>query len=105
MLLPKYTGVAPATATAGDTVTVTVTPAVYANQEKLLLLGDNAVPAIPVAFDAPPSNTVQFRLPQAPDQVIPPGNYFLRVRIDGAESRLDFDPNTLQYTGPNYTVT
>jgi hypothetical protein len=97
--------VTPPTATAGDTITVNVTPAVNATQEKMLLLDDNAVPANPVAFDSPPSNTITFTLPTAPDPVIPAGNYFLRVRIDGAESRLKFNKVSQEYIGPNYTVT
>lgn len=105
MLLPKLGTVTPPTATAGGTITVHVTPAVEPTQEKILLLGDNAVPALPVPFNSPASNTIQFQLPKAPDPVIPPGSYFLRVRIDGAESRLTFDTTTQQYTGPLYTVT
>ncbi len=97
--------VTPPTATAGDTITVNVQPTVMATQEKILLLGDNAVPAVPVLSNSAPSNTVQFKLPIAPDPVVPPGNYFLRVRIDGAESRLIFNNVIQQYTGPPYTVT
>lgn len=103
-MLPKLGVVAPPTATAGHAITVNVTPAVAATQEKILLLGDNAVPADPpVSFDSPPSNSIQFTLPKTP--AIPAGSYFLRVRIDGAESRLTFNNVTQQYTGPNYTVT
>ncbi len=105
MLLPHLVSVNPATATAGDTITVHVSPAVEATQEKILLLGDHAVPAIPVAFDSPPSTTIHFLLPKAPDPEIPAGTYFFRVRIDGAETRLDFNKTTQLYTGPNYTVT
>jgi hypothetical protein len=105
MLLPKLGVVSPPTATAGDTITVNVTPAVEPTQEKIVLLGDHAVPAIPVPFNSPPSTSIQFQLPKAPDPVIPPGNYLLRVRIDGAETRLKFNPATQQYTGPNYIVT
>jgi hypothetical protein len=105
LLLPKLVTVTPPTATAGDTITVTVQPAVAPTQEKILLLGDNAVPAVPVPFDSSPSNNVQFTLPVAPDPVVPPGNYFLRIRIDGAESRLTFNSVTQEYTGPPYTVT
>jgi hypothetical protein len=42
-------------------------------------------------------------LPTGPAR-IPPGVYFARVRVDGAESRLTFNPVTLQYTGPTFTV-
>jgi len=105
LLLPKLGAVTPPTATAGDTITINVQPAVIATQDKILLLGDNAVPAIPVAFNSAPSNSIQFKLPVAPDPVILPGSYFLRVRIDGAESRLTFNNVTREYTGPNYIVT
>ena len=105
LLLPKLGAVAPPTATAGDTITVNVQPAVTATQEKTLLLGDNAVPALPVPFNSPPSNIIQFKLPLAPDPLILPGKYFLRVRIDGAESRLQFDKVTQEYTLPTYQVT
>ena len=104
-LLPALGAVTPPSATAGDAITVKVQPAVIATQEKVLLLGDHAVPAVAVAFDSPPSNSIQFTLPKAPQPVIPPGNYFLRVRIDGAESRLTYNPATEAYTGPPYTVT
>jgi hypothetical protein len=106
MLLPTLVNVQPQpSAGPGDTVIVTVQPPVRATQEKFLLLGDHVVPAVPVSFDAPPSQTIAFRLPQAPDSVIPPGTYFLRVRIDGAETRLTVDPTTQQYTGPRYQIT
>jgi uncharacterized protein DUF4255 len=104
-LLPTLGAVSPPSATAGGTITVNANPPVFATQEKFLLLGDYAVPALPVAFDSPPSNTIQFTLPQAPDPLIPTGNYFLRVRIDGAESRLTYNTTTEAYTGPLYTVT
>jgi hypothetical protein len=104
MLLPHVSSVSPVTATAGSTVTVNVQPAVWPTQERLLLLGDNAVTADPVPFDSVPSNSVSFTLPTDPDLAVPPGNYFMRVRIDGAESRLTFDTTTQQYTGPMYQV-
>jgi hypothetical protein len=78
---------------------------VLATQERFLLLGDFAVAADAVPRGSPPSNTIKFTLPKAPAMTIPPGTYFVRVRIDGAESRLTFNPVTQEYTGPNYTVT
>jgi len=105
LLLPKVGAVTPLSATAGDTITVKIQPAVTATQEKILLLGDFAIPAIPVSFDSPPSTTLQFTLPKPPEPVVPPGNYLLRVRIDGAESRLTFNPVTQEYARPNYKVT
>jgi hypothetical protein len=52
---------------------------------------------------------VLFQLPQPPNEPIPPGSYLLRVRIDGAESRLQVDtnrnsPTYLHYVGPTFTV-
>ncbi|HEV2387312.1 MAG TPA: DUF4255 domain-containing protein [Candidatus Acidoferrales bacterium] len=110
LLIPAVSNPTPASAGPGQTITVTVQPAVKPTQEKVLLLGDYSVPALPVSFDSPPSSTIKFQLPQAPDLVIPPGNYLLRVRIDGVESRLNIDlnppsPTYLQYVGPLYTVT
>jgi len=104
MLLPHIAPVTPPSASAGGVVTVSVQPAVMPTQEKLLLLGDNVVVADPVPFDSAPSTSITFTLPIAPDAVAP-GSYFLRVRIDGAESRLTFNTTTQQYTGPMYTVT
>jgi hypothetical protein len=104
-LLPTLGAVSPPSATAGVTITVNVNPPVYATQEKFLLLGSYTVPADAVAFDAPPTNTIHFTLPKAPDPQIPTGTYFLRVRIDGAESRLTYNTSTEAYTGPLYMVT
>ena len=105
LLLPKLGAITPPGATAGGKITVNVQPQVFATQEKFLLLGDNAVAADPVPAGSPPSSTIHFTLPAAPATVIPPGPYFVRIRIDGAESRLTFNPVTQAYTGPNYTVT
>jgi hypothetical protein len=104
-LLPTLGVVSPASATAGDTITVNVNPPVFATQEKFLLLGNFAVAADAVAFDAPPTNSIHFTLPEAPDPQIPTGTYFLRVRIDGAESRLTYNTTTEAFTGPLYPVT
>lgn len=104
LVIPRFVSAAPNPAAAGAVVTVTVAPPVRATQEKLLLLGDFAIAAQPVAHDAAPSATVQFRLPSGP-AALPAGAYMARVRIDGAESRLAQDPVTAEYTGPLFTVT
>jgi hypothetical protein len=104
VVVPRLVGVAPDPAAAGTVVTATVAPPALARQEKTLLLGDFAVPAQPVPVDAPPSATIDFRLPTG-SAAIPVGVYFARVRIDGAESRLTVDPVTTQYDGPTFTVT
>lgn len=103
-LLPRLGAVTPPSATAGETITVNLHPAVTAGQETILLLGDFAIPGVPVHLGSAPSTSIKFNLPTSPDS-IPPGSYFLRVRIDGAESRLTSDPKTENYTGPLYKVT
>jgi hypothetical protein len=103
LVIPRFVGAAPNPAAAGALVTVTVAPPVRATQETLLLLGDFAVPAEPVPHDAPPSATVEFRLPSGP-AAIPAGTYLARVRVDGAESRLESDPVTTEYVSPTLAV-
>jgi uncharacterized protein DUF4255 len=107
-LLPTLTG--PATPGAGTgVISVPVTPAVAARQQRMLLLGDRAIPGVPTQPSDPATNNVLFQLPQPPNEPIPPGSYLLRVRIDGAESRLQVDtnrnsPTYLHYVGPTFTV-
>jgi hypothetical protein len=104
IVLPQFIGAAPPGAGPGAIVTVTTNPAAGALQRKALLLGDFEVQAEPVPVTAPPSTTIDFRLPAGPER-IPPGSYLARLRVDGAESRLIFDDATQQYTGPTYAVT
>src|SRR5271157_373706 len=91
----------------GGTVNVTVQPAVTTAQQVSLLLGDFVVPQPPMTPGSAPTNNLAFPLPlQNP---IPAGKYLARVRIDGAESRLQVDtnpasPTHLQYIGPTVTV-
>jgi len=106
-LIPKITGAA--TPLPGGVVSVPVQPAVVWTQTAELLLGDFVAPAIPPAPGSPPANLVQFQLPQPPAAPIPTGTYLMRVRVDGAESRLQLDtnpasPTYLQYVGPTYAV-
>jgi hypothetical protein len=104
-LLPKLVDVQPPSAGPDDTITVKLSPVVYPQQQLLLLLGDNSIPpATPLKFDSPPTDTIDFKLP-ATEHVIPPGTYLLRVRVDGAETRLTVDPTTKRYSGPTYRVT
>jgi hypothetical protein len=103
LVAPGFGGVAPNPAAPGDLLTVNVTADVTALQSRTLLVGDFSVEGELVAPDAPPSATVTFRLPTGFHR-IPPGTYFVRLRIGGAESRLDFNPATGIYTGPNLTL-
>jgi hypothetical protein len=107
-LLPAVTG--PAGPGGGPgMISVPVTPAVTARQQRMLLLGDRMVPGVPPQPADPPATNVLFQLPQPPNDPVPPGAYLMRVRIDGAESRLKIDtdrnsPTYLHYVGPTFTV-
>jgi hypothetical protein len=91
--------VSPPGAPAGTTVTVTVDPPVRAGQQVVVLVGDRVVTAQPVPAGTSPTPTVSFTLPG------PAGAQLLRVRVDGAESRLTFDPAAGAFSGPFYEVT
>lgn len=103
LVLPSFQGIAPAAAGAGDQVTVTLNPPVAADQSRTMLLGDTEIPGDPVAVGSPPSTTIDFTLPTGA-AALAPGNYFIRIRIDGAESRLTVDAVTGVYNGPSFTV-
>jgi hypothetical protein len=100
LLIPRIESVNPASAAPGAAITVTVSPSVRRTQEVVFLLGDHVIPAMPLPPASSPSATVQFQL-----RDIPTGSYLMRIRVDGAESRLTVDPDTKEYTGPKYTVT
>jgi hypothetical protein len=101
LVIPQLAGIAPpGPVPPGTAVTVTVNPPVLAPQRKTLLLGDFEVQAEPVAVDSPPSTAVNFVLPAN----TPSGPHLVRLRIDGAESRLTFNPVTMEYDGPVYSV-
>jgi hypothetical protein len=65
------------------TVTVTCHPNVLADQRVLLVFGDQEIAAAPFGN---PSNTLTFRV-----VAVPPGLYYLRLRIDGVDSLLVAD--------------
>jgi Pvc16 N-terminal domain len=104
LIAPKVIGVAPPTAGPGATVTVTVSPPVRATQDRKIILNDRMLAVSPVAANSPPSATVAFTMPSGP-AAVPAGKQLLRVRVDGADSRLAVDPNTGEYAGPNITAT
>jgi hypothetical protein len=106
-LIPTITGAA--IPLPNDVVSVPVQPAVAWDQTAELLLGDFAVPQVSVSPGSSPVTSIPFQMPQPPLVPIPTGTYLLRVRVDGAESRLQVDtnpasPTYLQYVGPTYTV-
>jgi hypothetical protein len=103
LVIPRITGIAPASVSAGDSVTVTVDPLVGAQQARVLLLDDIALPAEPPAPDSPPSATVDFTIPEGSGAPVP-GTYLVRIRVAGAESLLEVDPTTQQYSAPTLAV-
>jgi hypothetical protein len=89
---------------ASNVVTLTVTPKIQPNQQVSLLLEDQVFPRI-VTPPMATATTIQFQLPVSPAPALPPDSYLMRVRVDGAESRLALDtnpasPTYLQYVGP-----
>jgi hypothetical protein len=95
LLLPTASAPAPQPAPPGDPITITVTPPVRAGQDVVLLLGDRPVPADPLPAGAT-SSTVSFALPNDLED----GDYLFRVRVDGAETRLEYDREAGAFTGP-----
>lgn len=103
LVLPSFQGIAPPNASAGAQLTVTVAPPVAADQSRTMLLGDTEIPGDAVAVDSPPSATIDFTLP-TDAAALTPGSYFIRIRIDGAESRLTVNAGTGSYNGPSFVV-
>jgi Pvc16 N-terminal domain len=101
---PPTTGAA---ASGVTPVTVQIEPAMQSTQQVQLLLNELAPPAgaVPLSFtfDADPAqiaaNSVTFGTFGTR-----PGAYLVRVRVDGAESSLQTDSMTLDYSGPVVTL-
>lgn len=104
LVLPTFTAINPGAAGAGDLVTVTVDPPVAATQSRTLLLDDREIAGEPVPIASPPSANLDFRLPTGL-AALAAGSYLVRVRVDGAESRLTVNLVTGAYDGPTFTVT
>ncbi len=87
MLLPTITA-PPATAQVGTTLTLTLNPPVGRRQRAAVLIGSQSVEIDPRPLASPAiSATLDFPLPADFSPVPAPG-LPLRVRIDGAESRV-----------------
>lgn len=95
-IAPRITNITPGTAPAGNlTVTVNCTPNVLPEQRVTLLFRDREVPA---QAHAASTGTLDFALTN-----LDPGEYFVRLRVDGVDSLLviqagtppkpQFDPN------------
>lgn len=84
---------------AGDQVSVTANPLVRAGQRVILLLNEHTT-AQPAAFSfAVGPAPVDTATPQFTVGGIGPGEYFLRLQVDGAESAVELDPLSPQF-GP-----
>jgi hypothetical protein len=94
---------------ASDTeIQVGITPAVQPGQRVSLLLNQitTPAPASPAAyiFSLAPATVSSSTLTFAITNVLGGGtNYFIRVRVDGAESPLDLDPGSATF-GPTVTI-
>ena len=110
MLIPQITTALPVTVAAGGTLTLDFSPSIGRTQSVALLIGDQTI-EIPLRDPAGPeiSASLDFPIPDDPDK-LPAGNYLLRVRVDGAESRLLVDEdetssNYGHYIGPTVAIT
>jgi hypothetical protein len=107
MLLPVVTAPLAGTIQVGHTLNVTVNPAVGRTQSAALVVGDAVLEIDARPPGAPPrSATLSFPIPADFPHPSPPALLPMRVRIDGAQSRVVVDPNTgqpspgLEVTGP-----
>jgi hypothetical protein len=106
ILQPLITTTPPFTATHGGILTLDFSPPIGREQSVALLLNsatNNYVIQLPTRppTDPPTATSFNFAIPAS----LVAGDYFLRVRVDGAESALEVDPSTFEYTGPKATIT
>lgn len=92
VVAPQVTNISPSPHVQGDvTYTVTVKPQVQPGQQVSLLLGASEVHAQPTG--AAPTDTLTFVA-----KALPPGDYWVRLRVDGVDSLLvDNSPPTPQF--------
>ena len=90
MLIPKLTSVQPKSGKAGDDITVKFTPHVRRDDHAYLFVGDQGIPAPPLAKTTTSSDTLKFTLPEGDEKIQPQSDpYPLRLRINGAESEYE----------------
>lgn len=105
---------APVTASAQE-ITVTLSPAVTAQQRVRVLLNQldpaPGAPALAFGFAAPVSNGIDvaggdFETDSIDFEYadVPAGTYLVRVQVDGADSVLDVDAGTGKFSGPTVDV-
>jgi hypothetical protein len=104
ILQPTITTPAPYAAARGSTLTLALAPPIGREQSVTLLIGDDAI-VLPTRLptDPPTANTFNFAIPAT----FPTGTFFLRVRVDGAETALTVDNAAPfpAYNGPPVTIT
>ena len=103
ILQPKITTALPISIAHGGTLTLDLAPPIGRNQSVALLLNSDAtnysIPSEKPLSD--PATSIDFEILASAVT----GDYFVRVRVDGAESSLEVDPNTLEYIGPKVIIT
>jgi hypothetical protein len=107
MLIPQITTTLPASVAAGGTLTLDFSPSIGRDQAVALLIGDHTI-EIPLRDPTGPETSASLDFPIPAD--FPTGDHLLRVRVDGAESRLLVDevetsPTYGDYIGPTVTIT
>lgn len=106
IVAPHLTTGTPISVARGEVLTLEFAPAVTRTQRVSILLGDQEIALPARSPGSAPATTLDVPIPPT----FPTGTFLLRLRVDGAESRLEVDenpasPNVNQYVGPNVTVT
>ena len=104
ILRPTITTAPPFTAARGSTLTLEFASPIGREQSVLLLIGDDVI-TLPMRppTDPPAATAFDFDIPAT----FSPGTFFLRVRVDGAETALTVDnaKPIPAYNGPPVTIT
>jgi Pvc16 N-terminal domain/IPT/TIG domain len=106
ILQPTIMTPMPVTVAHGGTLTLDFAPPPIGRAQSVDLLlnsdPDNyVIPRTRTPTDPSTATSFDFEIPAS----VGTHEYFVRVRVDGAESKLDVDPNTKEYTGPKVTIT
>jgi len=104
ILAPRIATPPPYSVKRGSTLTLDCDPPIGRAQRAALLVGEHEI-EIPARSATGPATTMSFDFPIPED--FPAGTYLIRLRVDGAESALqvDPDPQNLAYIGPLLEVT
>jgi hypothetical protein len=106
LLIPTVTAVSPDPSlgiAAGEGVTVFVDPPLRATQKAELVIGDFVITATPLPPGTASSTQISFVMP-SDAAAIPAGDYLMRLRVEGAESRMTVDDTTGEFNGPTFKV-